>query len=91
MGKKKSGSSGNLAVTIGTAAAVFVARKGLTAAWTRATGKTPPTDPADRSVSIVEALSFAAIAGVTAEVVRLLVVRGTTKPAPAVEATADAN
>lgn len=90
MGKKKSGDGGSsLFVSLATTGAVFGARKVLAVAWAKTTGKTAPTDPADRSVSIVEALCFAALAGIVGEVVRLLMARATT-PAelPAAEAGA---
>jgi hypothetical protein len=82
MSKKSGGSAGSkLIVTLSTAAAVFVARKVLAAVWTRATGKTPPTDPADPAVTIAEALSWGAIAGVTAEVAKVFVARAATRRA----------
>lgn len=89
MGKKKSGGGGQLFVSLATTAAVFGARKVLAATWSKTTGKTAPTDPADRSVSIVEALTFAALAGIVGEVVRLLMARATT-PAELPAAEADA-
>jgi hypothetical protein len=86
MGKKNSGTGTKLAGTLVTAGAVFVARKALSAVWTRATGKTPPTDPADPTVSITEAITWAVIAGVTVEVTRLFAARATTRRAlPAAE------
>lgn len=89
MGKKSGG--GGLIVTLATTAAVFLARKGLEASWCRATGKTPPTDPTDRSVSIAEAISFAAIAGVVGELVKLIVARATTRTAVAVGEASEAD
>lgn len=89
MGKKKSGDGGNLFASLATTAAVFGARKVLAAGWSKATGKAAPTDPADRSVSVVEALTFAAIAGIVAEIIKLLMARATT-PAPLPAAEADA-
>jgi hypothetical protein len=77
---KKSGSGGGLVVTLATTVGVFLARKGLAAGWSRATGKTAPTDPADRSVGIAEAITFAAIAGVIGELVKLIVARAATRP-----------
>jgi hypothetical protein len=86
MGKKNGGTGGKLVGTLVTAGAVFVARKALNAVWTRATGKTPPTDPADPAVSITEALTWAVVAGVTVEVTKLFAARATTRRAlPAAE------
>lgn len=81
MSKKSGGGGGSVFVTLATTGAVFIARKGLAAGWSRATGKTAPTDPADRSVSITEALAFAALAGIVGEIVKLLVARATARPA----------
>ena len=53
-------------------AASFAARKLITAAWTRITGKEPPSDPQDPQVSIAEALSWAVVRGVSIETARLL-------------------
>jgi hypothetical protein len=81
MGKKNGGTGGKLVGTLVTAGAVFVARKVLNVAWTRATGKTPPTDPGDPAVSITEALTWAVVAGVTVEVTKLFAARATTRRA----------
>lgn len=80
----KSGGDSNktLATTLATAAAVFAVRKLLAFGWRRATGKTPP-DPADPKVSIVEALGWAALAGVTVEATRLFAARATARRARA--------
>ncbi|HTU76288.1 MAG TPA: DUF4235 domain-containing protein [Trebonia sp.] len=74
---KSGGDTGSKLVTaIATAATVWAARKLLALAWRRATGKTPP-DPADPQVRIVEALSWAAVVGVTVEATRLFTARWT--------------
>jgi hypothetical protein len=87
---KKSGDANNkLVTTIATAAAVWGARKLLALAWRRATGKTPP-DPADPQVRIVEALSWAAIVGVTVEATRLVAARATGRRARSGNGPADA-
>ncbi len=57
------------------AAAGFCARKIVTFAWTRITGKAPPEDPNDPQVALAEALGFAVVAGVGMEVARLLATR----------------
>jgi hypothetical protein len=91
MGKKSGGPGGRLVGTLVTAGAVFVARKLLTVAWTRATGKTPPTDPADPAVSISEALTWAVVAGVTVEATKLFAARATARRALPLAAEADAD
>jgi hypothetical protein len=89
MGKKSGGGGASRLIgTLVTAGAVFVVRKLLTMAWTRATGKTPPTDPADTTVSVSEALTWAAVVGVTVETTKLFAARATAKR---VAAAADAD
>jgi Protein of unknown function (DUF4235) len=77
---KKSGGS-RLIGTLVTAGAVFVARKLLTVVWTRATGKTPPTDPTDTTVSVGEALTWAVVAGITVETTKLFAARAAARHA----------
>jgi uncharacterized protein DUF4235 len=89
MAKKSGGTGGKLVATIATTAAVYAARKIITALWTRTTGKMPPTDPADPTVTVAEALGWAAVAGITVEAARIFATRATArKAAPAVEADA---
>ncbi len=61
------------------AAAGFFARKVITAAWTRITGKVPPDDPHDPEVAVSEAIGFAVVLGVGMEVARLLATRAAVK------------
>jgi hypothetical protein len=85
MGGLKKGSSGmadrkvDLGTKIASAAAAmaaaFVARKVITMAWTKATGKEPPTHPEDPQVALIEALSWSVLTGVTVEAARLLATR----------------
>lgn len=82
MGKKNS-DGGNFVVSLATTAAVMGSRKVLAAGWSKASGRTAPTDPADREISIIESLVFAAAAGVVAEIIKLLIARATTSPAEA--------
>lgn len=56
-------------------AAAFVTRKLITFAWTKITGKEPPTHPEDPQVALAEALGWAALTGVTVEAARLLATR----------------
>jgi Protein of unknown function (DUF4235) len=56
-------------------AAAFVARKLITFAWTKATGKEPPTHPEDPQVALTEALSWSVLTGISVEAARLLATR----------------
>ncbi len=61
--------------TLTTMAASFVARKAVTFAWTKVTGKEPPVNPEDPGVAMVEALSWSVLTGVTVAAIRLLAIR----------------
>src|ERR1039458_6974363 len=56
-------------------AAAFVARKVITFAWTKVTGKEPPTHPEDPQVTLTEALGWSMLTGITVEAARLLATR----------------
>ncbi len=58
-----------------TMAAGFVARKLITFAWTKVTGKEPPANPEDPRVALVEAVSWSVLTGVTVAAFRLLAIR----------------
>jgi hypothetical protein len=60
-------------------AAAFIARKVITFAWTRITGKEPPVSPEDPDVGIKEAMGWAVVTGVGLEAARLLATRAATK------------
>ncbi len=62
-----------------TMSAAFVARKLLMFAWTKATGKEPPTNPEDPRVALAEALSWAALVGITVAMVRVLAIRAVSR------------
>jgi hypothetical protein len=62
-------------------AAAFVMRKLITAVWTKATGKQPPTHPEDPQVALGEALGWAILTGVGVEAARLLATRAAAKRA----------
>jgi Protein of unknown function (DUF4235) len=64
--------------TIAALGAAFVARKVITVAWTKVTGKEPPTDPEDPAVGMAEALGWAVATGVVVAAVRVLAVRAAT-------------
>jgi hypothetical protein len=83
MSKKSRQSSSRLIGALATTGAVMIARKLITFAWTRTTGKQPPTDPADPAVSFLQALSWAVVAGITVEAARVFATRATARrPAP---------
>jgi hypothetical protein len=79
MSKKRSDSGSKLVPALATTGTVMLARKLITYAWTRITGKVPPTDPADPAVSILQALSWAVVAGVTIEAARVFATRATAR------------
>ncbi len=64
--------------TVAALGAAFVARKVITVAWTKVTGKEPPTDPEDPAVGMAEALGWAVATGVVVAAVRVLAVRAAT-------------
>jgi Protein of unknown function (DUF4235) len=70
-----------IAQGLATMAAAFVARKLLMFAWTKVTGKEPPTNPEDPRVALAEALSWAALVGTTIATVRVLAIRAVTRKA----------
>ena len=55
--------------------AAFIARKLITLAWTKATGKQPPSHPEDPQVALPEALGWSVLTGVGVEAARLLATR----------------
>ena len=58
-----------------TMVAGFIARKVITFAWTKVTGKEPPSNPEDPRVALVEAFSWSVLTGVTVAAFRLLAIR----------------
>ena len=63
-------------------AAGFVTRKAMSAAWKKATGKEPPTNPEDPRVALAEALGWSALVGITMATVRVLAVRAVSRKNP---------
>ena len=53
----------------------FLARKALIFTWTKATGKKPPLNPEDPEETLVEALGWSVLVGVTVAVVRVHAIR----------------
>ena len=60
---------------LATMSTAFLARKALMVAWTKATGKEPPTNPEDPRVALPEALGWSVLVGITAATVRVLAIR----------------
>jgi hypothetical protein len=75
--KKGDGSSTKLVTTLALTGGVFLLRKVLATAWTKATGRTPPTDLTDPKVSLPEALAWAVATGLIVETARFAIIRGT--------------
>jgi Protein of unknown function (DUF4235) len=59
----------------------FLARKLLMMAWTKATGKKPPTNPEDPQETLAEALGWSVLVGITVAVVRVLAIRAVSRKA----------
>jgi hypothetical protein len=64
---------------LATMSAGFVARKILMVAWTKVTGKEPPTNPEDPQVALPEALGWSVMVGITVAVVRVLAIRAVSR------------
>jgi hypothetical protein len=76
MADKDKEDRGTRIVYAGTAfSAAFLARKVLIFAWTKATGHKPPTNPEDPQETLVEALGWSVLVGITVAVVRVLAIR----------------
>jgi Protein of unknown function (DUF4235) len=75
--KKDSGSNTRLVTTMATTGGVFLLRKLLATAWTKITGKVPPTDLTDPKVTLPEALAWAVATGIVVEAARFAIVRST--------------
>ncbi len=76
MGKKSDTSSG-IVVTLVTAGALMLLRKVLATAWTKVTGKVPPTDLTDPKVTLPETLIWGVATGIIVETARFAIVRTT--------------
>ncbi|MFC5181522.1 DUF4235 domain-containing protein [Actinomadura harenae] len=57
----------------------FAAKKAITMAWKKSTGKEPPANPESPEVALSEALTWAVVMGVGVEVARLLATRAAAK------------
>jgi hypothetical protein len=92
MGKKNktdSGSNARLLTTVAVTGGVFLLRKLLATAWTRVTGKVPPTDLTDPKVTLPEALAWSIATGIVVETARFAIVRSTMRKSLADAGLAD--
>jgi len=87
-GKKGDGSSTRLVTTLALTGGVFLLRKLLATAWTKATGRTPPTDLSDPKVTLPEALAWAVATGLIVETARFAITRATMRRPADAEAEA---
>jgi hypothetical protein len=78
MADKSGDGAGKVLNMVAALGAAFVARKVATVAWTKVTGKEPPSDPEDPAVGMAEALGWAIAMGVVVGAVRVLAVRAAT-------------
>jgi hypothetical protein len=76
--KRGDGAGGKALNAVAALGATFLARKVATVAWTKITGKEPPSDPEDPAVGMAEALGWAIAMGVVVGAVRVLAVRAAT-------------
>ncbi len=58
-----------------TLASATVAKKALDSTWRAATGKTPPSNPADPDVDLWEAVAWAALSGTFIALAKMLATR----------------
>jgi hypothetical protein len=79
MSDKKASASSRIVTGLIGAGAAFVARKLLSFAWTRVTGKEPPEHPEDPQVRLSEALIWGIVVGAGVHTARLLATRATTR------------
>jgi nanoRNase/pAp phosphatase (c-di-AMP/oligoRNAs hydrolase) len=76
-GKKGDSSNATMVTTIAMTGGVFLLRKLMATAWTKVTGRVPPTDLTDPKVTLPEALAWAIATGIVVETARFAFVRST--------------
>ena len=74
---KGDGANAKLVSTVAVAGGVFLLRKVLATAWTKVTGRVPPTDLTDPRVTLPETLAWAVATGLVVETARFFIVRST--------------
>ena len=77
--KDKEGRSTRILYGLTTMTAAFLARKALIVAWTKITGRKPPTNPEDPGVALAEALGWSVLVGITVAAVRVLAIRAVSR------------
>ena len=90
MSAKRADAGSRIANALAGMVAAFVARKLLSFAWTKVTGKEPPESPEDPQVALGEALAWGVLMGVGVGTARMLATRTVTKRAQANAAEAAA-
>ena len=75
MADKKTDFSTKIISGLAAMVATFLARKAVTFAWTKATGKEPPAHPEDPEVALPEALGWSMLTGVIVGAAKLLATR----------------
>jgi hypothetical protein len=75
--KKGDGSNTRMLTTVAMTGGVFLLRKVLATAWTKITGRVPPTDLTDPKVTLPEVLAYAVATGLIVEAARFAIVRST--------------
>ena len=79
--KKGDGSGGKLATTVAMAGGVFLLRKLLALAWTKATHKKPPTDINDPDLKLPELLAWSIATGIVIESARYAIAHAAARKA----------
>jgi Protein of unknown function (DUF4235) len=74
-GSQKAGKVWSAFSAVAAFVAAAVARKGLTTSWRAATGKKPPSNPADPDVNLTEAVLWAVLSGAVITIARMLATR----------------
>ena len=64
---------------LATMSTAFLARKALMLAWTKVTGKEPPTNPEDPRVALPEAIGWSVLVGITVAIVRVFAIRAVSR------------
>jgi hypothetical protein len=77
MSGKRAGAGSKAVGALVGAAAAFAARKLLSFAWTKVTGKEPPEHPEDPQVALHEALIWGMVLGAGVSAARMLATRAT--------------
>jgi hypothetical protein len=75
--KKDGGSNTRMLTAVAMTGGVFLLRKLMGTAWTKVTGKVPPTDLTDPKVTLPEALAWSVATGIVVETARFAITRST--------------